>query len=155
MRRLLLSLTALLLVAPAAHAADDPFDYLEIRSVGKPASVLTADPGGLVTLRPGNGAPGQQWRIFPADTDPYVTVLVKPAVDCLTGYEPQDVRMLRCIGAQSQTWAKRVRPEGSFALENSVHPDTCLTAMRPAARVELTPCNGTPDQLWIAKPVNR
>ncbi|CCH32308.1 hypothetical protein ABZ816_24775 [Actinosynnema sp. NPDC047251] len=151
MRRLLLSVAALLLLTPAAHAAGgDPFDYVQIRSAGRPALVLTAGEGGLVTLRPGSGETGQQWRIFPSDTDPYVTVLVKPAVDCLTGYEPQDVRMLSCIGTQTQSWAKRTQPDGSFALENVGHANACLTALRAFSRVELTPCDDDRDQLWTA-----
>ncbi|MFD7659768.1 hypothetical protein ACFV4N_37825 [Actinosynnema sp. NPDC059797] len=146
MRRLLLVLAALLLLAPTAQAGPNPM--LHIKRTGTSLELTTAEDG-VVTLRPGTGGPGQRWRMYFVGIDRVVLVsLLAPG--CLTAVEPQDVRLVEpCHGDPDRVWTRHVVAGESFALENTAHAGMCLSA-RPFTRVELAPCDGRHDRRWTA-----
>ncbi|MFT7834812.1 RICIN domain-containing protein [Saccharothrix sp. BKS2] len=159
MRRLLLVLAALVLLAPTARAAEparvayDPVVHIE--SAGRHGLKLSTTEAGVVSLRPGTGGPSRQWRIYHMAPGTRVAVVSMAVSGCLTAVAPQDVRMVGvCEGAPNQVWTEhRLLDDSatSFALENTGHPGQCLTGVRPFARVELTACDsGRGDQFWIA-----
>ncbi|GAA1290520.1 hypothetical protein [Saccharothrix xinjiangensis] len=147
MRRLLLVLAALLLLAPTAQAGPNP--VIHVKRAGSPSLELSTTADGVVTLRPGAGGTDQRWRMYFVGSDRVVLVSLS-ASGCLTAVAPRDVRLLDpCSGEPDQVWARHALPDESFALENTGHAGQCLSA-RPFTRVELAACDNGRDRLWTA-----
>jgi hypothetical protein len=148
MRRSLIALATLTLLTTTtttAQAADPPV----IGSFAKPALALTTDDEGEVTVRPRFGGPEQQWRINVMAPGNRVVLTNWFAHGCLAAYAPQDVRVSQqCPAGPDVTWRRDLREDSSFNLESEAHEGQCLTTTRVFQRVELTPCDGDPDQFW-------
>ncbi|NUT53359.1 MAG: hypothetical protein HOV94_39650 [Saccharothrix sp.] len=147
-RVLPVALTALLLLTPTAQAAPD--DQVTIASVGMRGTALSATTqGGAVTLQRRTGGPDQLWRVHLSDDGRYAQVYHDRTRSCLTAYTRDEVKVLECIGTQSQSWIRQDRPNGSRALENAAYPGECLTARAPSQPVVVRTCvSGDDNQAW-------
>lgn len=144
MRALLTALAVLVLLAPNAVADES----VVIASAAHRGLVLSAvTQSAPVSLEPRLVA-GAQWRVHVHDSG-LLTIVHWELRGCLTALAVDDVRVLECIGTQSQSWIDQPRPGGSHALGNVAHPALCLTALMPFDPVEMTPCAPEdPDQAW-------
>jgi hypothetical protein len=145
MRTLTAALAALILLAPTAQAQDTAV-FASVKYQGRALDARA--PGNWVTTEPQHGGPSQQWRIA-FDDDGRFLQLVHPATrNCLGAPEPDEVRVLECIGAQSQSWKRAPSPEGTLAFANAKFPDRCLTASDDHWLLRLTPCDDQDPALW-------
>ncbi|WP_433272388.1 RICIN domain-containing protein [Actinosynnema sp. CS-041913] len=149
MRSLSSVLAGVLLLAASAVPAQAQPDQVVLRSSGLPGQALEAKAkNGKVFTAARHGGPTQRWAIHHDDEGRFAVVTHPASESCLTGNEPDNVRVLDCIGAQSQSWVVRRAPGGLVSLANALTPELCLTALGENRPTALHPCSDHPRQLW-------